>query len=274
MTSLAFILGVVPLAMAVGAGAEMRRALGIAVFSGMLGVTAVRHPSDAGVLLRRRAADGVEAGRSRLTVMCPAQHPRWQLMDRRCGINWCNGPATDRYFESESMKGDHAMANVDTLLKRIDAEFSALEERIKQAQAEQVHEHQERQKRLAAFEKLLAELPAVWQPRLEALTQKFGDKVKVTPKVTSSSREGTFEFPVEPGADSPAAFRLDRPRGSQAGARLQPGNPADSHAVRFAPAGRVAAGRRRSPGDRQLDRRPAGRLREDLLVAAPESSTT
>ena len=39
MTSFAFILGVVPLALAVGAGAEMRRALGIAVFSGMLGVT-------------------------------------------------------------------------------------------------------------------------------------------------------------------------------------------------------------------------------------------
>ena len=39
MTSLAFILGVVPLVRAFGAGAEMRRALGLAVFSGMLGVT-------------------------------------------------------------------------------------------------------------------------------------------------------------------------------------------------------------------------------------------
>ena len=39
MTSLAFILGVVPLVMAEGAGAEMRRSLGTAVFSGMLGVT-------------------------------------------------------------------------------------------------------------------------------------------------------------------------------------------------------------------------------------------
>ncbi|HEY2411682.1 MAG TPA: multidrug efflux RND transporter permease subunit [Pirellulaceae bacterium] len=39
MTSMAFILGVVPLALAVGAGAEMRSTLGIAVFSGMLGVT-------------------------------------------------------------------------------------------------------------------------------------------------------------------------------------------------------------------------------------------
>ena len=40
MTSFAFILGVVPLVIARGAGAEMRRALGVTVFSGMLGVTA------------------------------------------------------------------------------------------------------------------------------------------------------------------------------------------------------------------------------------------
>ena len=39
MTSFAFILGVVPLVVSVGAGAEMRRTLGTAVFSGMLGVT-------------------------------------------------------------------------------------------------------------------------------------------------------------------------------------------------------------------------------------------
>src|SRR5207245_2319995 len=39
MTSLAFVLGVVPLVIATGAGAEMRRSLGTAVFAGMLGVT-------------------------------------------------------------------------------------------------------------------------------------------------------------------------------------------------------------------------------------------
>jgi multidrug efflux pump len=39
MTSFAFIMGVVPLVIATGAGAEMRQTLGIAVFSGMLGVT-------------------------------------------------------------------------------------------------------------------------------------------------------------------------------------------------------------------------------------------
>jgi multidrug efflux pump len=39
MTSLAFIFGVVPLVLSEGAGAEMRRTLGTAVFAGMLGVT-------------------------------------------------------------------------------------------------------------------------------------------------------------------------------------------------------------------------------------------
>lgn len=39
MTSFAFIMGVVPLVMSTGAGAEMRHAMGVAVFSGMLGVT-------------------------------------------------------------------------------------------------------------------------------------------------------------------------------------------------------------------------------------------
>jgi multidrug efflux pump len=39
MTSFAFVIGVVPLVLAEGAGAEMRRALGTAVFAGMLGVT-------------------------------------------------------------------------------------------------------------------------------------------------------------------------------------------------------------------------------------------
>ena len=39
MTSFAFIFGVIPLMIAEGAGAEMRRTLGAAVFAGMLGVT-------------------------------------------------------------------------------------------------------------------------------------------------------------------------------------------------------------------------------------------
>ena len=41
MTSFAFILGVMPLVFATGAGAEQRVALGVAVFSGMIGVTVI-----------------------------------------------------------------------------------------------------------------------------------------------------------------------------------------------------------------------------------------
>jgi multidrug efflux pump len=39
MTSIAFIAGVFPLVVSTGAGAEMRRAMGVAVFAGMIGVT-------------------------------------------------------------------------------------------------------------------------------------------------------------------------------------------------------------------------------------------
>ena len=39
MTSFAFIMGVLPMVISHGAGSEMRQAIGVAVFSGMLGVT-------------------------------------------------------------------------------------------------------------------------------------------------------------------------------------------------------------------------------------------
>ncbi len=62
MTSLAFILGVVPLLVATGAGAEMRQSLGTAVFFGMLGVTLfgliftpVFYTTIRGLFARRRA---------------------------------------------------------------------------------------------------------------------------------------------------------------------------------------------------------------------------
>lgn len=86
------------------------------------------------------------------------------------------------------------MGTVDTLLHRIDAELSTLDTRIKQAQTEKLQEHQERQKRLAAFEKQLEELRAIWKPRLETLIQRFGDKVKATPRLSSSSRDVSLEF--------------------------------------------------------------------------------
>ena len=89
------------------------------------------------------------------------------------------------------------MPDVSTLLNRIDAEFSAIKDKIKQAQGEKVQEHKDRQQRLAAFEKEMETLPEVWKPRLEALIQRFGDKAKVTPRVESTSRAVSVDFQSE-----------------------------------------------------------------------------
>lgn len=66
MTSFAFILGVVPLVIAEGAGAEMRQSLGVAVFSGMIGVTAfgLLFTPVFYVLTRKFARDGNRADSS------------------------------------------------------------------------------------------------------------------------------------------------------------------------------------------------------------------
>ena len=89
------------------------------------------------------------------------------------------------------------MGDVESLKHRIDVEFSELDEKIKRAQTERVHEHDERQERLEAFEKRLETLSDVWRPRLEALIERFGDRVKVTPQLSSSSRLVTLDFQSE-----------------------------------------------------------------------------
>jgi YHS domain-containing protein len=89
------------------------------------------------------------------------------------------------------------MSDVSVLLERIDAEFSALEGKIKRAQDERLQEHQERQNRLARFTTELESLPDVWKPRLDALIQRFGDHAKVTPRLESTSRAATLEFESE-----------------------------------------------------------------------------
>ena len=62
MTSIAFIMGVLPLVLADGAGSEVRRAMGAAVFSGMIGVTVfglMLTPVFYALVRRRRAAEAV-----------------------------------------------------------------------------------------------------------------------------------------------------------------------------------------------------------------------
>jgi YHS domain-containing protein len=86
------------------------------------------------------------------------------------------------------------MTDTNTLAGRIDAEFAALETKIKKAQAEKMEEHRERQKRLEQLGTVFNEMSAIWKPRLELLVKKFGDRVEVKPTVTPSTREASFEF--------------------------------------------------------------------------------
>jgi hypothetical protein len=86
------------------------------------------------------------------------------------------------------------MPDIKSLASRIDAEFSAIAEKFKQFQVQQVGEHQERQKRLAQLGKVFDELSNIWTPRLELLVKKFGDRVQVTPRIVPSTREATFQF--------------------------------------------------------------------------------
>jgi hypothetical protein len=86
------------------------------------------------------------------------------------------------------------MAEMTNLANRIDAEFSAVKEKVKKFQTEQMEEHQERQKRLQKLAKVFDELRDVWGPRLEILVKKSGDRVKVTPRIVPSTREVTFDF--------------------------------------------------------------------------------
>lgn len=86
------------------------------------------------------------------------------------------------------------MVDVKSLMSRIDAEFSASEKEVKEFQTQQVEEFKERQARLELFPKACAQLSEIWRPRLEALASKFGDKVQVTPSVSPTEREATFQF--------------------------------------------------------------------------------
>lgn len=86
------------------------------------------------------------------------------------------------------------MSDLNTLVSRVDAEFSALEEKHKKARTEQAQAYLERKKRVAQLSQVFDRLREVWKPRLDVLVKKFGDRVQVTPRLVPSTREATFEF--------------------------------------------------------------------------------
>jgi hypothetical protein len=89
------------------------------------------------------------------------------------------------------------MSVCDTLKDRIDAEFSAADERIKQFKGAQVQAFQERVERRNQLGTLYEELREIWRPRLEALQQKFGERVNVKPNIEPGQRSATFDVQSE-----------------------------------------------------------------------------
>ncbi len=86
------------------------------------------------------------------------------------------------------------MSDLNTLLTRIEAEFTAVDEKLKKFQAQQLQDYAGRKQRLEQLDQVFSQLREIWHPRLQALAVKFGDKVKVMPHVTPSSRDATFKF--------------------------------------------------------------------------------
>jgi YHS domain-containing protein len=86
------------------------------------------------------------------------------------------------------------MPDISNLASRIDAEFSAVDEKVKKFQAEQVESHKQRQQRLEQLGKVFDQLRDIWRPRLELLGKKFEGQVQATPRLMPSAREATFDF--------------------------------------------------------------------------------
>jgi YHS domain-containing protein len=86
------------------------------------------------------------------------------------------------------------MANIDALTSRIEAEFSAVKAKVQAFQSRSLEEHKQREQRVIQLGKLFDELSTLWRPRLEILQKRFGDRVKVTPRIVPSTREAMFEF--------------------------------------------------------------------------------
>jgi YHS domain-containing protein len=86
------------------------------------------------------------------------------------------------------------MADISKLLQRIDSEFAAGEQKVKSYQAEQAQAYEDRQNRLKTYEEVCEKLRDVIRPRLEALAQRFGERVNVTPEIGAERRQATFKF--------------------------------------------------------------------------------
>jgi hypothetical protein len=86
------------------------------------------------------------------------------------------------------------MSEVSTLMNRIETEFSAADERLKQAQGERVQAYRDRLQRLDICSHTIERLREIWRPRLETLAKKFGERVDIKPTIEPGKSSATFSF--------------------------------------------------------------------------------
>ena len=86
------------------------------------------------------------------------------------------------------------METTNGLIERIDAEFSAAEQRWDQLRVKQLEAYQVRQQRLERFERTVEDLLELWEPRLEALAKRFGKNMDVLPTQERGRRAVSMEF--------------------------------------------------------------------------------
>jgi YHS domain-containing protein len=86
------------------------------------------------------------------------------------------------------------VSDVNDLVARIEGAFSAVKEKAKLEQQQELQHYQERQKLFQEYEKAQARVVQIARPRLEALAKRAGERVSVTPSVSESRRSAKFEF--------------------------------------------------------------------------------
>src|SRR5262245_11839515 len=86
------------------------------------------------------------------------------------------------------------MNAVNKLLERIDGTIASAKEKVRQQQLPLLQDYSERQRRLQRFEQTRDQIRQIARPRLEALAQRFGDQVQVTPRVSQTRATVTLDF--------------------------------------------------------------------------------
>jgi hypothetical protein len=86
------------------------------------------------------------------------------------------------------------VSDVKDLETRIESAFSAVKDKAKRQQQEELKHFQDRQKLFQEYEKAQARIVEIAKPRLQALAKRAGERVSVTPSVSESRRSAKFEF--------------------------------------------------------------------------------